>query len=496
MGKRTVRLFSSLSTFILLLYSVDVSSAQEDRQTVQNIMDVMKNDGSLCKEGLFLYESTITKSCTEINYPKDNIKLEYNNIDTFLCLGVYDAWYKVCNYSSQLQRPISAATFEADIKKFSPGNNITERTKFCESIKDITPTYNVTKPLLSSLTTTLQNPQNCFFTCFGFIGQKFNRLCAILAWSKSLVEEARKATKIQTTATQTATADKTEINDTEQKKSQQISESGQAMKTVTTENGNNNIVSDSKVKLPSDAIKEQEENVRQPVSQVKHKTLVNTADVKPETPADTQANNKPQEKPKTIDPSNPKGVNVPNDPNLSIEHSPDKFLNNTEDQQSIVNPEDDNQIKASNEKVKTSTISENTQDHDNLANQEEYSPMDDERLPFDADDGRDQLESVDQNPNMPEPSEQRDIILHYPSMRSEEESHFFTYFTIISLVCIAAYMGYHNKQKILAMVLEGRRARNNRTRRRPSTASYRRLDCTLEEAVTSQCNANVTHVIY
>lgn len=50
--------------------------------------------------------------------------------------------------------------------------------------------------------------------------------------------------------------------------------------------------------------------------------------------------------------------------------------------------------------------------------------------------------------------------------------------------------------QILAIVLEGRRSRNNRGRRRPSTASYRKLDCTLEEAVTSQCNANVTNVIY
>ncbi|XP_011707032.1 PREDICTED: trans-Golgi network integral membrane protein 1-like [Wasmannia auropunctata] len=48
------------------------------------------------------------------------------------------------------------------------------------------------------------------------------------------------------------------------------------------------------------------------------------------------------------------------------------------------------------------------------------------------------------------------------------------------------YIGYHNKQKIFAIVLEGRRSRSNRGRRRPSTASYRKLDCTLEEAVTSQ----------
>lgn len=46
------------------------------------------------------------------------------------------------------------------------------------------------------------------------------------------------------------------------------------------------------------------------------------------------------------------------------------------------------------------------------------------------------------------------------------------------------------------MIVEGRRSRGGRGRKRPSTASYRKLDCNLEEAVTSQCNSNVSHVIY
>lgn len=46
------------------------------------------------------------------------------------------------------------------------------------------------------------------------------------------------------------------------------------------------------------------------------------------------------------------------------------------------------------------------------------------------------------------------------------------------------------------MVLEGRRSRGGRGRRRHSSANYRKLDCTLEEAVNSQCDSNSTHVIY
>ena len=40
---------------------------------------------------------------------------------------------------------------------------------------------------------------------------------------------------------------------------------------------------------------------------------------------------------------------------------------------------------------------------------------------------------ADQNQHIPEPSEQRDIIPHY-SIRTDEESHFFTYFTVVSLI--------------------------------------------------------------
>lgn len=48
---------------------------------------------------------------------------------------------------------------------------------------------------------------------------------------------------------------------------------------------------------------------------------------------------------------------------------------------------------------------------------------------------------------MPKSSEQRDVS-PFHSMRSDEESHVFTYFTVVSLISIAAYVGYHNKQKV------------------------------------------------
>jgi len=51
-----------------------------------------------------------------------------------------------------------------------------------------------------------------------------------------------------------------------------------------------------------------------------------------------------------------------------------------------------------------------------------------------------------QNDNLPEISGQKDR-LQYTNERIEDESHFFTYFTVITVACIAGYIGYHNKQK-------------------------------------------------
>ncbi|XP_076659421.1 uncharacterized protein LOC143362831 [Halictus rubicundus] len=131
-------------------------------------------------------------------------------------------------------------------------------------------------------------------------------------------------------------------------------------------------------------------------------------------------------------------------------------------------------------------------------NQDEWNHPGDDKSIDDQNDpgGLDAPVDTDQPENMHKLSEDKDNMSSFHTMRTDEESHFFTYFTVLSLISIVAYIGYYNKQKILAIVLEGRRSRNRRGRPRPNTANYRKLDCTLEEAVTSQCNANVTHVIY
>lgn len=78
----------------------------------------------------------------------------------------------------------------------------------------------------------------------------------------------------------------------------------------------------------------------------------------------------------------------------------------------------------------------------------------------------------------------------------DSNSYFFSYFMMVCVLFICGYVAYHNKQKILALVLEGRKGRRPSRSRRPNSANYHKLDTTLEEAVTSSCNKNTTQVIY
>ncbi|KAL0274561.1 UNVERIFIED_CONTAM: hypothetical protein PYX00_002661 [Menopon gallinae] len=76
-----------------------------------------------------------------------------------------------------------------------------------------------------------------------------------------------------------------------------------------------------------------------------------------------------------------------------------------------------------------------------------------------------------------------------------EDSHFSVYFLMTVSIIIIGYIIYHNKNKIVAYALEGRR--NKSGRRRPTSASYRKLDCNLEEAIASNpSHASVTNVVY
>ncbi|XP_062562415.1 uncharacterized protein LOC134225960 [Armigeres subalbatus] len=85
----------------------------------------------------------------------------------------------------------------------------------------------------------------------------------------------------------------------------------------------------------------------------------------------------------------------------------------------------------------------------------------------------------------------------------QEDSNFFTYFMFMMFACIMCYVAYHNKSKLLALLVEGRRTSSGRggfsKGGRKHTAAYRKLDSNLEEAITSNASASsrsTSQIIY
>uniref|UniRef100_A0A1Q3FBN9 Uncharacterized protein n=1 Tax=Culex tarsalis TaxID=7177 RepID=A0A1Q3FBN9_CULTA len=75
----------------------------------------------------------------------------------------------------------------------------------------------------------------------------------------------------------------------------------------------------------------------------------------------------------------------------------------------------------------------------------------------------------------------------------ESDSNFFPYFLLVMFACIVSYVAYHNKSKLLALALEGRRSSTGRggfSKGRKHTAAYRKLDSNLEEAIMSNSAAS------
>lgn len=94
--------------------------------------------------------------------------------------------------------------------------------------------------------------------------------------------------------------------------------------------------------------------------------------------------------------------------------------------------------------------------------------------------------------------EHAEIISGNDPFIQDESSNFFSYFIFVLFASACLYVAYHNKSKMMALILEGRRSRAHSARggRRKHKAAYRKLDCNLEEAISSSGKVSSSQVIY
>uniref|UniRef100_A0A224XNU6 Putative trans-golgi network integral membrane protein tgn38 n=1 Tax=Panstrongylus lignarius TaxID=156445 RepID=A0A224XNU6_9HEMI len=85
------------------------------------------------------------------------------------------------------------------------------------------------------------------------------------------------------------------------------------------------------------------------------------------------------------------------------------------------------------------------------------------------------------------------------NFKEAEDSNFFAYFLVMTGGCIVVYVVFHNRNKLLALALEGRKGRSARARGggRHSSASYSKLHSNLEEAIASNATTpSAANVLY
>jgi len=84
-----------------------------------------------------------------------------------------------------------------------------------------------------------------------------------------------------------------------------------------------------------------------------------------------------------------------------------------------------------------------------------------------------------------------------PVLGEEEtsKSNFLGYFIVLSIVTIVAYLVFHNKKKILGLIVEGRGSRQA-GRRRSGGREYRKLDSNMEDMLDTGKETSMRQVIY
>ncbi|XP_033215709.1 trans-Golgi network integral membrane protein 1-like [Belonocnema kinseyi] len=472
--------------FIFVIY-IDLFSGVKSKSVSINIFQEIGKGSSpaACKTVQFLLNSTFTQSCALETFPVMKTPLEDSKNQTILCLALYDYSLKWCSRSSQnipLPEIANATVFDTEVAKFASVDSI---GNFCESDKS---SYNET--IASELKNFYKHSSKCTLYCTDFskgINQP-KKICSALFWLDHTLKTYNPGTPISPTPEK-----KSKVGDKTAENSVSVVKNTEEEITKSKTPEGRTPVVEKQEENAHEAKKPESGKLPSTISNNKTTSTENLQLGQPNTGANSEkvkisiSNNDNQVKKVVgkVDSSSGSG-NV--DTQKVAPATTKKELPSVENTDVKLPPED---VSTTGKKLdstdKSSTISENTVDGPN----EKTGGIQDIPPPF-----PDIEEDSADDDGQKEESPAQKKVQNYPSRTIEEESHFFSYLVVISLLFVCFYFAYHNKKKVLAMFLEGRRSRNGRGRRRPSTANYRKLDCNLEEAVTSQCNSNVTHVIY
>ncbi|XP_047364196.1 GATA zinc finger domain-containing protein 14-like [Vespa velutina] len=467
----------------------------------------------------FRNESKYKTNCS-VNYSKEinQLKVTETNIEIFVCLRTYEIINKTCTIGKQKELVNiihDKKKLDLMIQNLTETNfNDLDMNNHCLSLSEFLPTNTELQSPLETLRESLNDTFVCKKVCFDLY-KKMIPLCAILELinkiDKEIVNHIKmnyinvKVDAINENISSLKKTKENQINHRNQSSLHQDEttnnvktvkplKKGIEMKTILSNNSSN--ISNISMNNVNDNDTNNNGNLKYMSDQqnkgVKSKSNVNEVNLQSISASTNVYNQELYKTPSQLDDIDKKqSININNSqeppPNIEKADPKSKKEDKIDLEVKSENPEINSSLQNKQSDTKTTVPSNNTPIIENVESSTQINDEQQSNLP----------DSTDQSINEDNLSDKtRTQKGNYSNIKNDDESHFLTYFAIISLGFIAGYIGYHNKQKILAIVLEGRRSKNNRGRRRPSTANYRKLDCTLEEAVTSQCNANVTHVMY
>ncbi|XP_059360406.1 trans-Golgi network integral membrane protein 2 [Carassius carassius] len=147
-------------------------------------------------------------------------------------------------------------------------------------------------------------------------------------------------------------------------------------------------------------------------------------------------------------------------------------------------PKDDEtgqEVQKSDKKLTTADQNEEPEDDDNSPDPSEDDGDDTEKSPRpempteDEDDDEDTVdEPLNEQDTFKGQTEKKDNKANvYQQEENTENSHFFAYLVCAVILVAVLYIASHNKRKIIAFVVEGRRSKGTR---RPKTSDYHKLD--------------------